>query len=412
MVNLNQMDEFFMYFTMGFIMNLACFICCAICIIVIFFVYKISMNDNEINDARNANEFKSISFSKYKKTAVTKELLNCLVNSRIEAACNWSAELICAGHYADLWEIILTYLGKHIHLGNPKLPIYIDMRFNKFKDILMNGYLDNELSMRNNDKIRKLFAEIICTLCHSKKKHSFERIKIKKTEEFDITQMTSRLKAPNVTYASECFLKDDPKELFIAINEFAYHISSESKNIVSACYWIEWIIEFESICKSKKEKCICERRTFPPVADTHQNDVIWIIWDVILTACRKTINLIRLKIMNALLNVFCIKFSAGTKKRRRFLIYFAVSLLTETIDYTTEMISNKVEIDATISKINVIYKQIKKNEISPQTDYLFNGISNRSNLDKTIQKLETMGKMMNAQSKSFVNVSLSDDDSE
>ena len=141
------------------------------------------MNEIEINDIRIIADFKSITFSEYKKTSVNKELLNSLVNSKVEHACNWAAELICSGHFSDLWETILTFIGKNVHLGNPKLPIYIEMRFNKFKDILLNGYLDNELSMRNNEKIRKLFAEIICVLCKSRKNHSFESIKIKKQEE-------------------------------------------------------------------------------------------------------------------------------------------------------------------------------------------------------------------------------------
>ena len=193
------------------------------------------MNDIEINDVRKASEFKSISFSKYKTTSVIKELLNSMINCKIEYACNWSAELICAGHYSELWNTILIFIGKHIHLGNPKLPIYIENRFNKFKEILSNGYLDNELSMRNNEKIRKLFAEIISVLCFSKKKLSVDAIKIKKDEEFDIFNMTSKLKAPNIEFAKNSFLKDDPKELFIAINELAYHISRESKDTLSAC---------------------------------------------------------------------------------------------------------------------------------------------------------------------------------
>ena len=81
------------------------------------------------------------------------------------------------------------------------------MRFQNFKEILCNGYVDNEIDMRNNDKIRKLFGELICVICNSSKKHAFESIKIKTAEEFNITHMTSRLKAPNVTYAQKYILK-------------------------------------------------------------------------------------------------------------------------------------------------------------------------------------------------------------
>ena len=347
------------------------------------------MNEIEINDIRIIADFKSITFSEYKKTSVNKELLNSLVNSKVEHACNWAAELICSGHFSDLWETILTFIGKNVHLGNPKLPIYIEMRFNKFKDILLNGYLDNELSMRNNEKIRKLFAEIICVLCKSRKNHSFESIKIKKQEEFDITYMSSKLKADNIKYVEDVFLKDDPKELFIAINEFSYNISKKIKNTIEACYWIEWVMEFELLCTKKNENCPSERRTYAPVNEKFQMDVIWIIWDVLLNQCSKKNNPLCSKIMNSLLNIFSIKYKSGIKRRRRYLLYFAVALITENVDYTIEMISDKKEIDNLISKINLVYKEIKKNEKKPSTDYLFNGVE-RSNLDKTIQKLDIM----------------------
>ena len=352
-----------------------------------------STNEIDINDIRSQAEFKGITFSKFQKIKVKVELINCLQAAKVEPACYWAAELICAGYFIDLWETIILYVSRYIHLGNPKLPIYIDMRFGNFKEIMSGGYVGNELSLRNNPKIRQLFAEVISLLCHSRKKHSLASVKIQKQEEFNMSYMASRLKAPSIDYAHDVFKKDDPKELYIAINELAYHICPASKNIVSACYWLEWILEFETICKQKKEMCLCETRTFAPILDKYRNDSIWIIWNVILNEAekKKVSDPLVLKTIHALLDMFCIKYTSGVKKRRRYIIYFAMALLTEPVDFKIDIIHNKHELEVIVKKINVIYKDIKKNEHSPNTDYLFSGTSTKqSTLEKTIEKLDKM----------------------
>ena len=348
------------------------------------------MNEIEINDIRDQREFKGITFSEFKKVDVKKELNKNLYNAKIEPACYWSAELICAGHYADLWDAIIGFYTKHIHIGNPKLITYLELRIKNFKEIVSNGYRDQELRLRNNEKMRKLFCEVICVLCEAKKKHCYTDVKVKK-EDFDLTQMTERFKAPNVKYAEEIFLKDDPKELFIAVNEFAHNLTEEGKNSVSACYWMEWIMEFETICKQKKEKFKCERREFAIVEPKSQMDIIWIIWDVFLAEAKKRSTLIQ-RIVNSALHIFCLRYKTGCHKKRRLLMYFVIEVFTEPFSIDEEIVKDKNKIIVITQNINKIYKQIKKNEHSPGTDYLYNNVK-ATNLEKTIAKLETMNNL-------------------
>ena len=342
------------------------------------------MNNIDINDTRLPKDFAGISFSGYKKADVKRELLKAINNNKIEDAFNWSGELICAGHYLELWENIILISCKNIHLGNPKLPIYLNMRFSIFKDIIHNGYVGNELAMRNNQKIRTLFAEIITVLCISNKKPSFENIKIKK-EEFDMMMVRSKVKAPSIEYASKILKSGDPKELFLAINELVYNI--EKKDTLLSCYWIEWIMEFDSMCRKKKDILNCEYRNFVDVDDKFKKDVIWIVWDTLFYFC---VGEIQNKILNNLLFLFMIKYNYASKKKRRYLLYFAVEIVTENVDLTLDMISDFKIVKQALSKINVIYKSIKKNEHAPKTDYLFKNVNQRSNLEKTIEKLDKL----------------------
>jgi hypothetical protein len=185
-------------------------------------------------------------------------------------------------------------------------------------------------------------------------------------------------------------MKEDPKELFVAMNELAFNVSQDGKNTISACYWVEWILEFETICKNKKDKFKCERRSNIPVDSKLQMEIIWIVWDIFLQEAQTRPKII-CKVIKSLLSLFTLKYTAGCNKRRKYILYFVVSLLCENIVVDEEIIREKQKeiVTGVLKKIDSIYKQVKQNEESPGTDYLFNN-TKASNLEKTIEKLDKM----------------------
>ena len=267
------------------------------------------------------------------------------------------------------------------------------MRFDNFKRVVENGYAADELRLRNNAKIRAIFAEIVATLCYSSMKHSIEAVRVNRAEEFNMSHIACRLKAPSVDFGKESFRETDPRELYVAVNELAYHVKSDTKNTVDACYWIEWILEYEAMCQKRREKCECERRVFARVQDKYQKEIVWLVWDILLVEVQRRQSAIIDKIMQALLTLYCVRYTPGSKKRRRFVLYFGVSLLTETYDTRKEIVSDKRLVDKVVKGIDIVYKDVKKNEDAPATEYL-SVAGPRSNLDRTVERLEKLDRLL------------------
>jgi hypothetical protein len=94
------------------------------------------------------------------------------------------------------------------------------------------------------------------------------------------------------------------------------------------------------------------------------------------------------KLMQGLIEIFSIRYTTASCKKRRYLLYFAVSLLTEPVPSNIELVSKKDVIENVVNKINQIYKQIKKNEESPNTDYLFANMEKQNTFEKSLKQME------------------------
>ena len=146
-----------------------------------------------------------------------------------------------------------------------------------------------------------------------------------------------------------------------------------------------------AFAKKKKKKCLCDRRDYVG-NDKFQKDLIWIIWDIFFYYVKD--NQQKNKLINGLLNLFTLKYTSTCNKSRRYILYTAVSILVDNVNFNINLVNDKVKVSNILEKLDNIYKQVKKNEIAPKTDYLFINNSSKSNLDKTIEKLNMMDKFL------------------
>jgi hypothetical protein len=130
-------------------------------------------------------------------------------------------------------------------------------------------------------------------------------------------------------------------------------------------------------------------------------DPIWIVWQIVTNSASasasasnsnyKATQSLSAKVVDCLFKMYCIRFTVSVKKKRRYLIYFAVSLLTQPYSTRQDIIlpDYKDKISNVVQKIDAVYREIKKNEISPKMDYLFQN-GTKSDLDRTIAKLDIL----------------------
>jgi len=338
--------------------------------------------ETEIFDIRVESDFKVFTFSNYKRCDVRKQLYESLRLSKIEAACFWSAEMICSGLSQDLWETLLHVFTKNIHLGNHKLCIILNKRLEFFRAKMHQ--LRNMLDIRNDVMIRQLMAELVTLVAVSKKKIPFERIGLK-NEAFNINDMKEHLLAP----ANKTFFElsdEDSVELKLPMNELVFCIAHD--NTQQAFYWIEWILAYEAqysknktvnVFKVKRRDQFCKNPKF-------QKDVVWLIWES-LEKCYNDKNSLYLKeIFDAALSQYTFNYTTASGRKRVFALFFVCSILTEKIDVQEKLLDDTHFniVDNVKKNIHNIYKQIKKFENFKSLEYL---IPKKSNETQTLDKL-------------------------
>lgn len=302
---------------------------------------------------------KNTTFSNYKKCDVLKKLVQSIYYNKVEESFFWTCELLCSNYIVDIWNTYFMFTSKYIHIHNPKLPIFINKKFKDFKAIVLVH--NNDFKLRNIHEIRQLFCTITLILCKSEKYTILDDLSYK--FDFKIENLYENLKAPNVDYIKYIYKQSDPTEYIIPFNELVYHLK-ETKSKIDINFWINWIIQYDMLCRKKKKHILCQQRDFYMNKNEKiSKNIIWIIWDLILKLSSK-LGENNKAIIHNIFELFTVKYVVSYNKKRIHNIYHCVEiiLLHNTINHKVELLTNKEQLQHLDTNINVIFEEIKKHE--------------------------------------------------
>ena len=322
-----------------------------------------------INDFRKPDEFRKKTFSGYAKKDVFDVLFKSLDENKFEEACQWSTEIVISGYFEELWERTINYISKYIGIHNPLLPYVLFLRMVKFLKLKkIESFEKNYLEMRNNQEIRNMFCELVCIIIMSTKTRKPLSLPRILNYEFSPEGFQKRLIATSLEAADKFVMKDDPSELRIIINEFAFNLDELRYNQTNLLYWLSWSFEWEKINQKKNVEFNCCIREINGIDNKFKNDFIWIFWEVILVETDKRNNTILTKQVRSLYEFFKMKYSPSKKRKRLYLIIHCLELLSNNIIINSDFVKKNPVIEKyhllvqACGNINLLYKQKKLNE--------------------------------------------------
>ena len=316
-----------------------------------------------IKDKRTIDHFKEETFSGFKKRDVFSELFKSIESGKIENACFWITECIISGYILQLFEKIIIFSSKIIHINNPTLPQFLLTKYVTFQSST-NHITKKEdfLHLRNTQSIRNLCFDLVTTLCTSSKQKRYDKYpKIKPDTDFNFSILKTKLIATLHCIPSHILRFTDPEELRIVINELIYNLKNNMGSYNRVCYWIAWIFEWEKKQKKQNGSWEIEERDIQDIPGKYKKDVVWLIWETILEEANSRDEMTKLQILS-LYKLFKLNYTSGKRNSRIPIIYHVIGYLTHIINFKQVPRNNKDLFIQSQCNVNLMFQSKKINE--------------------------------------------------
>ena len=320
-----------------------------------------------IIDNRTIDSFKQKTFSGFKRNDVITTVLKAIEGKKIENACFWTTECILSGYSLNLWEKLIQFSSKIIHINNPKLPTYLLKKNN----ILMNqmNRLDtkdknNVLLLRNSQMVRNLFFDVITTLSLSSKTKRYDKYpKLDEKNDFNFVNVQKRLFSQMNILPNHIIHFNDPDELRIIMNELFTMCKNKQFGYDRCCYWILWLVKWEQLHKKKKQLWNVSERNVPDISKKYRSNFIWVVWETLYEEIKIRKDLKIKKEIDSLYQLFQCNYTSGRRNGRLPLLFHAIGYLTHNVTFTIP-IRNDYKIFIQVQcNVNKMFQAKKVNEI-------------------------------------------------
>jgi hypothetical protein len=316
-----------------------------------------------INDFRKITDFKKNTFNGYQKSDVLSALQKSILEQKLEEACHWGVEMLVSGHLMECWDRLILINSKLINHANPNLSFHIWIRFSQIIQIIQDPKYHGEkiLQLRNNQECRNHLTDIVSLMTLSPKNKLSSLPKIS-TEDFRIDVFQDKLEAKHIFLIQKIIKENDPSEINVVVNEFAFQLTERTGNIDKALYWLNWIMEWEKLNVKKAEGFNCGIRNRKYIKPQYYHDIIWLIWDVIFQeASFRNNEQLNIQLIG-LFKLFKYNFTSPGKRRKVPLIIHAIHLISyqDTIKWDMSItLQSKLYIQA-LANTNLLYLEYKK----------------------------------------------------
>lgn len=297
-------------------------------------------------------DFQKFTFSGHLRTHVYKVIEENIKLGHADYTCYWVLELLCSGLVHSMWQTIFESAAKHINRAAPNVFLYLVQKYEKFSTYESQYSTLAMTGIRNNPDVRTLVCEVAATIAFCRKNKLPPLPKIKPEHDFQPLTIQESLKSPSANYGRHLVLKDDPLEIYVPLNELAFALRPESRDVTKALYWTAWLLKYSSqFKKQNKVDLVCAERSNPFVDRAYANNIIWLLWETILDATKKSPQSGLLQpYMDSLLKLHCLRWSPSVMKSRLPFLQTAIMFLCES---TTLDIHAKVPHDILVVQ-NVI----------------------------------------------------------